>query len=365
MMPPTITFTGNAPMKAEGQKDAPKGAGEAAFAKLMSGSVDGAAVLPDQAVAAVATISEDTSEEEQVDEPVAEGEAVLPPLPPLPPLASPDRLPPAALHDRMLPTMGELTVSDVTSDGPAAGVRPTLPDDQPAVIAVTDEPAQGNDLLPASVDEFEAVAKPDRANPAAGAVFDGSGRSRAETVVTLAPQSIETPDPGPVEAPSGMTAEVKMQIGVEAKGEIATAQPPAAKSAPQVAHNVVRQIASHVTDQQGNRIEVTLKPEELGTVRLIISTGERPAVAVYADNPATLDLLRRHADLLARELRDTGFAGADLSFADDSGAGRRQAAADRDSYEGFVGGHVASRDEVTVPTVRPRPVLGSLLDIRI
>ena len=31
MMPPTITFTGNAPMKAEGQKDAPKGAGEAAF----------------------------------------------------------------------------------------------------------------------------------------------------------------------------------------------------------------------------------------------------------------------------------------------------------------------------------------------
>ena len=362
MMPPTITFTGNAPMKAEGQKDAPKGAGEAAFAKLMLGSADGATLAPDPAIAAAAEISEDTPEEEQVDEPVAADDVALPLLLPV---SDPDRLPPAALRDRASPAMGELRVSDVASNGPAAGARPALPEAMPAEIASIDEPAREKDLLSGSGDDPGAVAKPERANQVAGAVFDGSGRSRIESAIIIAPQPIEVTDPGPLEEPTGMVAEVKMQIGVEVKGDIAAAHSPVAKSVPQVAHSVVRQITSQAADQQGNSIELTLKPEELGTVRLIISAGERPAVAVYADNPATLDLLRRHADLLARELRDTGIAGADLSFAEDSGAGRRQAAADRGSYEGFAGGRVASREEEAVPTVRPRPVLGSLIDIRI
>ena len=147
MMPPTITFTGNAPMKAEGQKDEPKGAGEAAFAKLMLGSADGATLVPDPAIAAAAEISEDTPEEERVDEPVAADDIALPLLLPV---SDPDRLPPAALRDRASPAMGELRVSDVVSNGPAAGAKPALPEAMPAEIALIDEPAWEKDLLSAS-----------------------------------------------------------------------------------------------------------------------------------------------------------------------------------------------------------------------
>lgn len=127
----------------------------------------------------------------------------------------------------------------------------------------------------------------------------------------------------------------------------------------------MRQIAPHLADQQAGQIEVTLTPEELGTVRLVISAGDRPAIAVYAENSATLDLLRRHADLLSRELRDTGLAGAELSFADNNGTGQRQTAGDRRDDVGHAGDRVVPRNEGVVSVIQPRPALGSLIDIRI
>lgn len=60
-------------------------------------------------------------------------------------------------------------------------------------------------------------------------------------------------------------------------------------------------------------VEVTLSPEELGRVRLTLSTSEAGLVlAVTAERPETLDLMRRNIDQLARDFRELGFS--DLSF---------------------------------------------------
>ncbi|AMY68060.1 flagellar hook-length control protein FliK [Frigidibacter mobilis] len=60
-------------------------------------------------------------------------------------------------------------------------------------------------------------------------------------------------------------------------------------------------------------VELTLSPEELGRVRLTLATSEVGLVlAVTAERPETLDLMRRNIDQLARDFREIGFS--DLSF---------------------------------------------------
>ncbi|MEX3316327.1 flagellar hook-length control protein FliK [Sulfitobacter sp. PS-8MA] len=81
---------------------------------------------------------------------------------------------------------------------------------------------------------------------------------------------------------------------------------------PQVAAQLIE-----VVRQMPNRpVDIALSPEELGRVRLSITTHETGVmVNVLAERPETLDLLRRHIDQLGQEFRDLGFADIAFSFA--------------------------------------------------
>ncbi|RDW14340.1 hypothetical protein DIE28_03465 [Paracoccus thiocyanatus] len=92
-----------------------------------------------------------------------------------------------------------------------------------------------------------------------------------------------------------------------------------------VPHRVLRQLAGRITPGESGPIEIMLDPVELGKVRIVISAGESPTVAVMAERPETFDFLKRHAELLEKELRHAGFEGADVSFFDDDKERRRQA----------------------------------------
>ena len=80
---------------------------------------------------------------------------------------------------------------------------------------------------------------------------------------------------------------------------------------------VARQIAQSVGKSHADRIEIVLHPEELGKVRMVMTPGDNPSVTIQADNADTLELLRRNVDQLARELRQSGFGDAMLSFSDE------------------------------------------------
>lgn len=70
--------------------------------------------------------------------------------------------------------------------------------------------------------------------------------------------------------------------------------------------------------QPSRTMEITLSPQELGHVRMtIIHGGNGMNVAVMADRPETLDLLRRHVDQLAAEFLDLGYADIGFSFGTD------------------------------------------------
>ena len=98
------------------------------------------------------------------------------------------------------------------------------------------------------------------------------------------------------------------------------ASPPSAGGA-ETARAVAAQLAEVIAQRGGGDIEIALSPEELGRVRLGLSGAEGAmTVTVTAERPETLELMRRHIEVLAQELRDMGFAKLSFSF----GQGDRQ-----------------------------------------
>jgi flagellar hook-length control protein FliK len=78
---------------------------------------------------------------------------------------------------------------------------------------------------------------------------------------------------------------------------------------------VTQQLAIALRNNAGQSVDITLNPSELGHVRISLSTGETGViVSILAERPETMDLLRRHADLLAQDFRDIGYDSTEFSF---------------------------------------------------
>ena len=87
-----------------------------------------------------------------------------------------------------------------------------------------------------------------------------------------------------------------------------------------LARSVTQQIFESIRLPMDGSIEIRLSPDELGRVKLSMVPGEAGLVVqLVAERPETLDLLRRHADLLAAELRDAGYSGLQFSFSGEGG----------------------------------------------
>jgi len=128
---------------------------------------------------------------------------------------------------------------------------------------------------------------------------------------------------------------------------------------------ILAQISERLHPLQAGTVEVVLVPEELGRVRMVISVGENPAVTVHAEHQDTFDLLKRNADLLARELRNAGLADADIAFADGRGQRRPQA---RDAAADLRPSAGGGEPEIAFPPVAGRGearLAAGRIDIRI
>nr|WP_269450359.1 MULTISPECIES: flagellar hook-length control protein FliK [unclassified Sphingomonas] len=76
----------------------------------------------------------------------------------------------------------------------------------------------------------------------------------------------------------------------------------------------------HADSGSGDVLVIRLDPAELGKieVRLRMDEARQLSAEVTADQPATLDLLRRDSDNLTRALNDAGFRADDQSLRFDS-----------------------------------------------
>ena len=96
------------------------------------------------------------------------------------------------------------------------------------------------------------------------------------------------------------------------------------------------QIADVIVAQRDGTTEISLNPHELGRVKVTISGDSSDLqVGLIVERPETLELVRCHADLLVRELRDNGVAQSRIDFTaqdDASRGGPAQGCADRGGH---------------------------------
>ena len=131
--------------------------------------------------------------------------------------------------------------------------------------------------------------------------------------------------------------------------------------------DVAHQLAGALPTGPDQPIELTLSPEELGRVRMILSVADEGVrLVVQAERPETADLMRRHADQLARDFRDMGYAQINLSF---ETAGHPHRQPDPQSWGDRGQAEPASTDrprETYQPDATPRgAVLDGRLDLRL
>ena len=87
--------------------------------------------------------------------------------------------------------------------------------------------------------------------------------------------------------------------------------------APAAGGHPTRQVADAIirTAAPQSETELVLTPEELGTVRFTVTQQDGViAIAISADRPDTLALLRRNADMLSADLAQSGMGDATLNF---------------------------------------------------
>lgn len=95
---------------------------------------------------------------------------------------------------------------------------------------------------------------------------------------------------------------------------------PAARPSELARAHIAQQVQKIIADSipslsTENAIEITLQPEELGRLKMVLQPGESSmAVAISVERPETLEIIRRHIEELSAQLKELGYLKLDLSL---------------------------------------------------
>jgi flagellar hook-length control protein FliK len=193
---------------------------------------------------------------------------------------------------------------------PAQPPRTGLPEHTPESVRVAPAGAAGADG--ASMGETRQAPPPETS--AACAAAPG-----ATAAVRAGSDSAGGGDPLPTadEAALCLVAGADPALGARA----ADRPHPAGQAVAHLPPGFGQRLAEAVAHFPDRTIELTLSPEELGRVRMTLATHDGTlTLAIHADRPETIDLMRRHIDQLAQDFRDLGFSDLSFSFGRDDSA---------------------------------------------
>ncbi|MBW6505401.1 MAG: flagellar hook-length control protein FliK [Rhodobacteraceae bacterium] len=183
---------------------------------------------------------------------------------------------------------------------------------EPAQVPSATAPSPGPSAAPRSAapETGDATAEHPRSSPLRAPAAQPDLAAGAVPAPGAAPD-LEVIAPGSGDAPFA-------QVTQPAASDRATTAPsaPPGHSA-ETAASVLRQVSDVVTRLPDRPVELTLAPEELGRVRLTLTTTEHGvSVSVLAERSETLELIRRNIDHLARDLRELGYSSIAFNFGD-------------------------------------------------
>lgn len=149
---------------------------------------------------------------------------------------------------------------------------------------------------------------------------------------------------------------------------VATARPSVtATSVPDqsaLMRNVSSELGQAIVGQPDGTVELTLAPDdELGHVKVSMRHEDGVmSVSIQADRQETIDLMRRHIDVLTREMRDLGFTDVGFNF-NDRGTGQQSLLNAASVETSDDAGSLLSAPTIA-PDVRSRTGGMSALDLR-
>lgn len=186
--------------------------------------------------------------------------------------------------------------------------HPILPRAEGIGLWPTSAP-QGKEILlsdsPAAGAETPAATA---AAPATGLPVASTASAPAAPTAGTQPDMLPDPmaEPGPDLSPLSALAEPRQALTA------ATAQAPVVRADHP---HLPAHLADILVQNGGQKVDIALRPEELGQVRLSMSFSDAGAtVTISAERPETLDLMRRHAEALADALRALGHGSVGFEF---------------------------------------------------
>lgn len=224
---------------------------------------------------------------------------------------TPDGKPPSASPEgetgALAPEGGDAP-AESASQGAAPPVRKTEDGKARAMIAELAE-------LPADEGARQDAAPAAKGTPVQHISRSGDPSFVPSTAGDAAMPGADSSGPSPTPLQSVAAAPVATQSQHISDG-------PAPQAAPQgagmtdIGRQAVQSVAHAIRHMEGGSVEIALSPEELGHVRLLLRdhTTATPTVTLHADRAETLDLMRRHIDILAQDLRDMGYRDVSFSF---------------------------------------------------
>ncbi|WP_324753316.1 flagellar hook-length control protein FliK [Roseovarius sp. Pro17] len=115
-------------------------------------------------------------------------------------------------------------------------------------------------------------------------------------------ETADSPVPGDLRMASALMPESRGYLGTLAQSV-------------QTARHVAGQIHDVMAKAADRPIDIILNPAELGRVRITLSHSDAGMIVnVAAERTETLDLMRRHSDILGQEFHDLGYGGTEFTF---------------------------------------------------
>ncbi|MBL9058687.1 MAG: flagellar hook-length control protein FliK, partial [Mangrovicoccus sp.] len=126
------------------------------------------------------------------------------------------------------------------------------------------------------------------------------------------------------------------------------------------------QIADGIRQARDGSIEISLSPEELGSLHMTISGDDlNLQVRIHADRPETEGLLRRHIALLQQDFRDLGYGQVAFDFGPRQDQPARFGMGSLDQEIPGIGAEAVSAPAEPPLRLTGTPVPGRGLDIRL
>lgn len=190
--------------------------------------------------------------------------------------------------------------------GAAAPIAAAVP--QPA-------PGPGDDTPPRAArlrETAEAAPGRDRAPAAAQAPV---AEAAVKATETAAAPATPTPEGSAPTTSASAPLSFSAPLGAERAGQLTGGNEAAAAHRAASPHAIAHQMSQALADAGNRTVELTLSPEELGKVRMTLTSSDGAiTVAVQAERPETLDLMRRNIESLARDFRDMGYSNIGFDF---------------------------------------------------